>query len=270
VRSRTPEERALRAASFNGDPELYDRARPKYPDTVYQALWKLAKLSGQPKIVEVGCGTGQASVDLAKRGAELTCVEFGDQMAALARRNLSAFPSATVEVSKFEEWDNGDRHFNLLFASASWHWIEPVTGHQKAASVLASGGSMAIVSSEHVYPEGFDPLFGPIQDIYGDVTGSKIKWPPKPPEGGPDSLDENIDASGLFEKVQAFELIWHFERTADEYIDLLGTYSDNRVRDPEERAELFSRIHKVIAGSKAGFISKHYLTRLRVARRLDS
>ena len=61
------------------------------------------------------------------------------RMASVARRR-----GVTVEDGLFEEWDAGPRHFDLLIAGQSWHWVDPVAGATKAARVLAPGGRLAL------------------------------------------------------------------------------------------------------------------------------
>jgi SAM-dependent methyltransferase len=274
VRPSSPEERQRRAASFNEDPEKYDRARPTYPAALFDRLWVLAGLRESPEIVEVGCGTGQASIALAERGVHLTCVEAGDNMAALAKQNLARFPDVDVVVSKFEEWDPAGRTYDLVFAAASWHWVPSDIRYTHAASVLRPGGHVATAHSQHVYPEGFDPLFIPIQEAYREVTGSahEVKAHELPAAGEFDHRDlehvAELERVGGFEAPVVERFLWTFDRTADQFIDLYGTFSDHWVLEPEKRAELFSRIHRIIADSPEGKIRKHYLTSLRVARRV--
>ncbi|CAM5396715.1 hypothetical protein SMICM304S_10061 [Streptomyces microflavus] len=61
-RDYSPEEsrRALLARIFDEDAELYDRARPGYPPGLYDDLAELAGAGPGSRVLEVGCGTGQA------------------------------------------------------------------------------------------------------------------------------------------------------------------------------------------------------------------
>jgi len=254
--------RIQRALSFNDDPEGYDRSRPTYPPAVYDALWKLAELPHHPSVVEVGCGTGQASRELLRRGSKLTCVEMGDRMAALARKNLEGLGDFQIVVSKFEEWEPSEAPYDLVFAAASWHWIELEVKYKKAASLLKTNGHLAIVGSKHVYPEGYDPRYNAIQEAYRSETGSSIEWPPKPPDAVPIDLEEPRHG-GYFADVQVVKVLWHLELSAQEYVNLLSTYSDHRIMNPDQRARLFEKVLRAI-GSE-GTIRKHYQTTLRVA-----
>ena len=73
---------------FDAVPEIYDRIRPRYPSALYDELFAL--LPPEPRIVEVGPGTGQATADLLKRGAEVTAVEIGHDLASFLVRKLGA------------------------------------------------------------------------------------------------------------------------------------------------------------------------------------
>src|SRR3712207_9472293 len=82
-------------AIFDEDAERYDRARPGYPPALFDDLAALAGIGPGCRVLEIGCGTGQATVPLAERGCEVVAVELGPQMAAVARRNLARFPAVT-------------------------------------------------------------------------------------------------------------------------------------------------------------------------------
>ena len=75
---------------FDGVAERYDAARPRYPRVVVDDLVALAGLESGSRVLEIGCGTGQLTVDLARRGLDVTAVEIGPAL-AVARRNLAPY-----------------------------------------------------------------------------------------------------------------------------------------------------------------------------------
>src|SRR5256885_9205383 len=113
---------------FNEVPELYDRVRPGYPDALSADLAAVTGLGARSAVLEVGCGTGQATRSLAALGCAVTAVEPGAEMAALARQRLAAFGNVTVETAAFERGDGPGRRFDALRAAASWHWVGPSVG----------------------------------------------------------------------------------------------------------------------------------------------
>jgi cyclopropane fatty-acyl-phospholipid synthase-like methyltransferase len=49
-------------------PELHDRARPTYPGPLFDDLASLGALGDGARVLEIGCGTGKATLALAGRG----------------------------------------------------------------------------------------------------------------------------------------------------------------------------------------------------------
>jgi protein-L-isoaspartate O-methyltransferase len=75
-----PRRRALRTG-FDRAPEAYQRTRPVCPPRLFGDLIQLAGLRAGDRVVEIGCGTGQATVPLAERGLAVTAVELGAGLA---------------------------------------------------------------------------------------------------------------------------------------------------------------------------------------------
>jgi hypothetical protein len=67
----------------------YDRIRPGYPGSLVDEVLAAA---GPGPVLEVGAGTGKATVAFAARGVSLTCIEPDPRMAELLRRKLPGVP----------------------------------------------------------------------------------------------------------------------------------------------------------------------------------
>jgi 16S rRNA A1518/A1519 N6-dimethyltransferase RsmA/KsgA/DIM1 with predicted DNA glycosylase/AP lyase activity len=96
-------DRTLRT-TFDTAAELYERARPSYPDELFDDLVELAGLKARSRVVEIGCGTGKATLPLAGRGLRIVCVELGTSLAAIAQRKLALFPGVQIVNADFETW----------------------------------------------------------------------------------------------------------------------------------------------------------------------
>jgi protein-L-isoaspartate O-methyltransferase len=97
-------------AGFDQAAEDFDRTRPVCPPQVFDDLVRLAGLAPGDRVIEIGCGTGQATVSLAERGLTITALELGAELAAVARRRLARFPSVDVLTTSFEAWNPRARH----------------------------------------------------------------------------------------------------------------------------------------------------------------
>src|SRR6266542_2199055 len=90
-----PNHERLRA-TFNQAADLYDRARPGYPPALFDDLAELAGVGPGCRVLEIGPGTGQATVPLAERGCHIVAVELGADLAAVARPDQQALPDRAV------------------------------------------------------------------------------------------------------------------------------------------------------------------------------
>src|SRR5829696_1757522 len=143
-------------STFDQAAELYDRARPRYPPALFDDLVELTGIGPGSRVLEIGPGTGQATIPLAERGCQVVAVELGADLAAVARRNLARFPAVEVITAAFEDWPLPSEPFDLL--ATAFHWIDPAVRVAKAAG-------------------GDETFFAEAQDCY-------IRWDPAtPPEG---------------------------------------------------------------------------------------
>ncbi len=55
-------ESTSRRESFDQVAQLYDRARPDYPDALFADILAYAQLPADARILEIGCGSGQARI----------------------------------------------------------------------------------------------------------------------------------------------------------------------------------------------------------------
>jgi SAM-dependent methyltransferase len=193
----TDETRVQRARTFDEAAGLYDRARRKWPDDLVDGLFALAGMNpAGANVLEIGCGTGQATLPLARRGCRVLALEMGANLANIARRKLAPFPCVNVANIHFEDWEPMGATFDLALAANSWHWLDPRLRYQKAAAVVRPGGVLAFTIVGHGFPPGFDPFFLEIQDCYKAIGEARISFPPPLPEEIPERAAKSSAAAG--------------------------------------------------------------------------
>lgn len=252
-------------ATFDEVAERYDRARPGYPPAVFDDLAELAGVGPGCRVLEIGCGTGQATVPLAERGCQIVAVELGAGLATIASRNLARFPDARVVVAAFEDWPLPSAPFDVVVAATAFHWIDPAVRVAKAADALRPGGALAVISTHHV-AGGDEAFFTDVQDCY-------LRWDPAttPPElrlptaaQVPMRSDE-LDRSGRFGPVVFRRHEWELSYSAAAYLEVLSTYSGHIAMAPDARDGVCDCIADLIERRHGGRISKRYMTELQVA-----
>jgi len=95
------ENREWLRSTFDVATDRYDRARPDYPDELFEELTRLTGVHPGDRVLGVGCATGKATRPLAARGLHVTCIELGVGLAVAARRNLAAFSRVEVVQTDF-------------------------------------------------------------------------------------------------------------------------------------------------------------------------
>jgi len=249
---------------FDGVAEQYDRARPTYPDALFDDIVALSGVPDGGRVLEVGCGTGQATRPMAERGYRITAVELGPNLAAVARRNLERY-GVDVQVGAFEEWPLPAEPFDLVMSVSAFHWLDAALALPKIAAALRPGGAIAVTSGGHV-AGGDTQFFHDAQECYerwmpGTPPGLRLKAADGYPLEAP-----AIEACGLFEPAQMRRHVWLREFTTQSYIDEIGTYSGNLDLSEENRAGLHACLARMIDEQWAGRITKAYMTDLAVAR----
>ncbi|NBX05431.1 MAG: methyltransferase domain-containing protein [Betaproteobacteria bacterium] len=91
------------ARSFDRIAGLYRQARRGYPAALFDDLAERAGLGPDCRVLEVGCGTGQATVDLAARAHSVLAIDPGAQLIAEARAQTQGVPNIDYTVSRFED-----------------------------------------------------------------------------------------------------------------------------------------------------------------------
>jgi SAM-dependent methyltransferase len=122
--------------SFNSVADEYDRARPGYPDALFDALEPLP----DGVVIEGGAGTGIATEALANRGARVIGFDIGD---AILRRLRARDLGVGLVVADGAAMPFRDGCTRLLCFAQSWHWLDPTKRATEAARVLVDNGRWA-------------------------------------------------------------------------------------------------------------------------------
>jgi SAM-dependent methyltransferase len=258
---------------FDEVPELYDRVRPGYPDELFADLAAIAGLDERSSVLEVGCGTGQATRALAALGCSVTAIEPGTGMAALARQRLSSFENVTVETSTFEQWDDRGRRFDVLIAASAWHWVDPTIGWQRAHDVLHPGGWMALLGNVVIRRPGEPEVYAETADLHERFSPGNPGWSHPPLEDDVRTSDEGWgpvdDPGGVFGPaiVRWYPTVQWFD--GDGFADLLRSTSLYRRLDRTVREPLLDAIAERIRTRMEDRASRRYLSVLRLAQRAD-
>jgi SAM-dependent methyltransferase len=236
--------------------EQYDRARPSYPDALFDTVLEHGGLAAGDAALEIGAGTGKATSGFVARGIDVHALEPSPGMAAVLRGR-----GFGVEETTFEEWAPRAGAFRLVFAAQAWHWVHSPDRYEKAASVLAPGGTVALFWNKGREWTG---------DMGADNDAVYAEHAPHLVGGKSFDLDRELDElaavvslTGVTKRV----ITWEQRYSTAEWVTLLGTHSDHRILPEEQRTRLHTAVGDVI-DRHGGFVDFVYDVNLYLATRV--
>jgi SAM-dependent methyltransferase len=249
---------------FDQQAEAYDRFRPTYPDAVIDEL--LGPAPAGLDVLDVGCGTGIASRQIALRGATVLGVELAPRMAEIARRH-----GVEVEEAAFEAWDAAGRTFDRVTSAQAWHWLDLPLATAKAAAVLRPDGKLCLVWNAGCPA---DDLADALEEVYARIVppgGHRLfrGYAANRSSDVRTGLDAEIDAISASPDFSASTEKWfpwtrRYER--DEYLAQLVTRSDHSALEPAVQDRLLEAIGAAIDDHGGSFVMNFETVLITAAR----
>ena len=153
---------------------LYDKARIGYPPDLINDIILFSQIKKEGKILEVGCGSGQATISFAEKGYSITGLDISNDLLDIAKRKCSVFPQVRFMVNSFEDAVIKENSVNLIISGLAWHWVKPERRYEKAYRILRDDGTLAFFWSYQ--QKGKSEIVGAVGKIF-DKYGSKGAGP---------------------------------------------------------------------------------------------
>jgi SAM-dependent methyltransferase len=253
---------------FGQNPEAYDAYRPSYPAELYEVLERRCGLAPGTHVFEVGPGTGQATRELLRRGADpLVAVEPDADMAAHLAAGL-ATAGISVIAAPFEKADLSENAFDLGVAAMSFHWIDEDTGLAKIARLLKPGGWWAMWWTAFGDPRNPDEFYRAADPILKDLPLS----PASARRGKvPFAADTETRLSALgryFDETECLTFEQAVEMDAATVRGLFSTFSPILSLEPERRTRVLDELEHLAREEFGNRIRRTFTTRLYLGRRI--
>ncbi|NSY33711.1 class I SAM-dependent methyltransferase [Pseudoalteromonas sp. JC28] len=117
--------------------------RPVLLDTISKI--RRRKKSDIKKVLDVGCGPGVYTKDLAGLGMSVTAIDISKEMISIASEycsnNLSTNENLTFQHTSFEDFDNKEEYFDLVLATFMLSYFDDLNFFfRKVRSMLTPSG----------------------------------------------------------------------------------------------------------------------------------
>ena len=126
---------------FDENVVLYDKFRPTYGTKIFEDILSYGRIKKSSKILEIGCGTGNATLPMIRTGAEVTAVEIGDNLSKYTAQKFLQYSNFHVIQSAFEDFQ-AHAKYDLIFAATAFHWIKPDKSYSKCKELLTFRGRL--------------------------------------------------------------------------------------------------------------------------------
>ncbi|MBV6621729.1 MAG: methyltransferase domain-containing protein [Rivularia sp. (in: Bacteria)] len=244
--------------------DAYNRTRPRYSQELINRTVELANLSKNTSILEIGCGPGTATVEFAKLGCPMVCLEPSEESCNLARHNCESFPNVEIINTTFEEWELHADTFDTVLAATSFHWVSPEVGYPKLEKALKDNGSLILLWNKE--PQPSYEVYQILDEVYQKQVPSLSRYETRATtEKILRELGQNVAKSGLFK-----DLVFECKEcdrvyNIDDYLTLLSTLSPYIVLDTQKRDALFNDLGNTLRKNLGDTIETSYLCAFHVA-----
>jgi len=255
-------------ASFDVFAETYHSVRPRYPAQLYADIKELCGLDSASRLLEIGAGSGIATVELAKLGGKIVAIEPGSHLAAIARKQTEGLQNVEILEGTFESFESSDR-FDAILAFTAYHWIDEGIKHRKVLGLLDDAGSLVLVwnsfflSDSAVTAEVNKAYSEYLPDVYPDESSvAEVN------EGVLAKLhrrEQEVVQNSLLYTVALRKYYTVYNYNAETYPKLLNTFPKVVEVPEEQRKKFFARISEIVG--QHGTIAVPVLTTLIVCKK---
>jgi SAM-dependent methyltransferase len=219
------------AVGFASAADVYERARPSYPQDAIDWLAAQTGLGPGRTVVDLGAGTGKLTRLLLPTGARVVAVEPIPEMRA-------HIDDAEVLDGTAEAIPLPDASADVVTVAQAFHWFDHERALPEIHRVLRSNGSLVIVWNmrdlDDPVQRGVEDLLGPMRrEVPGQILGA---W------------REPLARSTLFGPATLGAFTYEQQFTTDDLCDRVASTSFVAALPPVDREELLVRVRALTHG----------------------
>jgi SAM-dependent methyltransferase len=227
------ERASLGRVGFESGSDVYERARPGYPEDSIAHLMSTAGIIPGSRVLDLAAGTGKLTRQLDAAGAICLAVEPSASMREVFGRIVPGVPlvGGTAEMIPLVS-----ESIDAVVVAQAFHWFDPPRALPEIARVLRSRGWLALIWNER---DESDPMVAELVRI--------SKWDQCQPYPMGMDFGPIIDASALFRPVARVKFSFVQSVNAIEFVEQVASRSYVRVLPDLQRRALLDEVAEFAA-----------------------
>lgn len=221
---------ASKIEPYKGIAVTYDEIRPSYPNKLIEDVISKTGIKLSDRLLEIGPGTGKATVQFAEKGYTIHGIESGEDMAAILRNKCRQYEKVTMDVVPFEQWTSKDKdEYDMIYSAQAFHWLDPKLKYAKCHELLKNNGYLVLFwynpcDDNSPKAKERENKIDRIVSKYVSKYFVKDENSQRCEHDGVYKEDERIkeiETSGLFTLVEKIEYLNETRNSADQYIKVM-------------------------------------------------
>ncbi|MBQ3490830.1 MAG: class I SAM-dependent methyltransferase [Clostridia bacterium] len=215
-----------------------------YPAQLHEDILHEVPLNGTSKVLEIGIGMGQATMPFLDTGCLLTAVDPDERMTAVCEKVFGENSRFSVFTSRFEDFEDENDTFDLIYSASAFHEVEQEAGYTKAFALLKSGGTFVRFSNHSMRAIARPNLSAALQKLYSIYlprTGT-----PRPYKEAQAQKRAEIALKYGFTDIACKRYYQTRVYTTEEFLDYLATDADHLEMSETKRTAFFNEIRKTL------------------------
>ena len=160
---------------FAGAARYYARYRPKYPQSVFDFLVQRFELDRTRRVLDLGCGTGNASLPLAPVVGEIVAMDPDPEMIETGRERASGIDNVRWLNKGSRDLGPDLGTFRLVVMGQSFHWMERDQVLRDLDCLVEDDGGLALLGPGHGVVLMGDTPVGPPQESWEATARTLLK-----------------------------------------------------------------------------------------------
>jgi len=258
-------------ASFDVFANNYHSVRPGYPAPLFEDIRNQCGIDANALLLEIGAGSGIATVELAKLGCHIIAIEPGAHLATIAKEQTEGFKDVEVVEGTFENFQTTDK-FDIVVAFTAFHWLSEGNKFQQVLDLLNDSGNLVLVWNSFFQSDSpatidinkayreYLPEVYPEESIVADVNKGVLSKLNR--------REQEVVANPLFYPVFLRKYLTTYNYDEQTYPKLLNTFPKVVEVENKKRMAFLNRISLIVKRHKK--ISVPVLTTLIICQKRNN